>query len=119
MSTATVAVPFTFPGEPGPVSVTVAGEYIPGSPATGFSGPPENYDPGDPARFEVETVLVAGRPFRYEEFEAELASRHGETEGERVLYDLLEAARVAYEDLVEAKAPDWGDYPDEPPPVED
>lgn len=54
------------------------GEYDPGCPSSGFGGPPENYDPGEPDFVDlVRARGPEGKDYTYEEFEELLQTLPG------------------------------------------
>lgn len=109
---APTTVSFTFELLPGfEVSVRATGTYDPGCPESGFCGPPENYDPGEPAYFSIDQLTVESEGFTADDYNARLVETFGPKEGEAIWDLLQEAAQRAYESAHPGDpAANWPDF---------
>ena len=109
---ARATVSFSFELLPGfEADYRVTGEYNPGCPERGFSGPPENYDPGEPAYFSIDLLTVRSEEFTADAYCARLEETFGPKEGEAIWDRLQEAAQRAYEAAhQDDPAANWPDF---------
>lgn len=98
---------YRFPFPKGDQLAVLTGTYHAGQPPTGLSGPPENYDPGEPAYFELQRAEIRGIPLEPEELHATLTAAVGSDRADEMLEEACEAAALAFEKA--HPAPCWGE----------
>lgn len=55
-----VTATITLNGEEFDAKLSVDYDYMPGTPESGVSGPPENYDPGDAGSVDITCIMFEG-----------------------------------------------------------
>lgn len=78
--TRTVLATITLDGEEFDTNLEVDYDFTPGSPATGMSGPPENYDPGEECTVDITSVEYEGVEIKHKLSEQDLEFIRNEIE---------------------------------------